>query len=309
MSHDSKNISHRLLTTLEQMQEVASELDSFLQHQKDCHFFLKPDWVLPWISIFMDSRSKVWAHIFEIDGQLVGYAPFYLKYIGRFQGYALHILGDGEDEAMEVSSEYPDVAILEPYKTEVFAKLTDELERLDNVTSIVFKRLLARSDILYWTSLLPRKWYTSIESIGFRFVLDVFQSESNQVDSLPSAQLRRQFRKWRNSSDRVKVRIANDISSAESEFLFLKELHSNSWNARGKRGAFSSREFSDFHQKFISQISKTREVCLFSIMVNESLVASFYGWFYGSTLFYYQSGIIRRAGGGKFRKPSSLKSH
>ena len=110
------------------------------------------------------------------------------------------------------------------------------------------------------------------------------------LSSNTRGQTKKAFRRYKALGD-FNLCVADDSSVAVEIFDELVTLHQNSWKARGKRGAFASPFFLQFHQDLIRRRFPTGEIQLMKLTVGRETIACLYNFVYNNRVFYYQSGL------------------
>ena len=122
---------------------------------------------------------------------------------------------------------------------------------------------------------------TPLERLGADGVASVISSNARQ-------QLRRSMR---NYGEPLSLDRALDTPSALAHFAALKELHIRSWSRRGRRHAFDTPLFEQFHTRLIAAGMKDDCVDLLRIRAGEKPIGYLYNFRRNGTVYSYQSGF------------------
>ncbi|MBT0585667.1 GNAT family N-acetyltransferase [Alteromonas oceanisediminis] len=282
------------LTSLDALREWQPRLDELLQSCEQSEFFNTSVWLIQWCETYLKPGDLIWCHAFTCGDQLIGFAPFYRKSKSRLLGEELHFIGEGEPEAVEVSSEYQDIVILPPFAAACLSILADSVTHLSSLNSLVFKNVLSGAHVEQWlTRYLPVTWRASSRVLGSRYRIQVAPSKAAQVSAFPGSRVRRQARKWLNNDSSLQVRQCHDEHALPLFFDSLKQLHQSEWAKRGQTTAMSQADFVDFHLNLAKRLIQQQRLVLFTLHHHHELIAVFYGWTFKQTLYYYQSGVKR----------------
>lgn len=285
------------LRTLEELKLIRSDVDSLIAHQVQPACFLCSAWLIEWCQNYLQQTDSIWCIAFYDVDKLVGIAPFYLKSHGKLMGKELCFIGQGEPEESEVASEYPDVVVLKEYRPSCLSLLSNLLASQQDIKRLTLNRVLPSSSLFEWLKGLPDSWHLEQQRGGYRFVISIECSLESQLTKIKQSTLRRQFRNWNKRLPDVQIIHHRSKSDIEGAITQLSQLHNGVWQARGHQGVFSHPVFLQFHQNMIQHLQEDKRLCLFSVKLDSTVVAIFYGWTFNGTLFYYQSGIARMSKG------------
>lgn len=104
-------------------------------------------------------------------------------------------------------------------------------------------------------------------------------------------QLRRAYRLYEEAYGPVCLEVASNRTQAMDIYKELVALHQARWSAVGKKGAFSSTYFDEFHKMLIEQRFKTGEIQLLRIKAGSETIGCLYNFCYKGKVYCYQSGI------------------
>jgi hypothetical protein len=236
---------------------------------------------MQWKSTFWDDSWSLHLYIAFKNDECVLFAPFYIKKSKHFPYIkTLTLLGQGENELFEISSEYQDIFVQQNYQY-LLSELNQKLTALD-YDNISFNALLNNAHIL---RLLSNMEKSHVINVGTRYI---YSSEIDQVPRL-SKNNKSKFNKCINKLTALN---ASFIWVEKEDFTayweLMKQFHQVRWSKLGKTGAFSHAKFSDFHNNF--RESNQEDIRISAVVVNNKPIAIHYYFSSNDTLYFYQSG-------------------
>jgi len=277
MNLSPKSVKWKLIEEIENLTTFKVEWNELCVQTNDS-FFMSPEWILNWISVFWQDEWQLKVILGFENNKLSIIMPLYIQERGIFKTKTLYPLGQGEPESTEVCSEYQDILIAKNTKIQ----LTDVARQLKNLNigRITWQALLADSNLLKLTPYLPQ--IRAINS-GCRYAIDrlndpkIFLSKNN-------------FSSWRKSKNKLQHLDAKFSWVPFNKTLYywnrMKELHQKRWNKNDKQGAFLHEKFSQFHLQCVNE----NNIRISIIEVNNSPIAINYYYVANNTLYFYQSG-------------------
>lgn len=249
--------------------------------KNDNSFFSSPNWLTQWVDTFWEDNCSLHLYIVLSNNECVLFAPFYIKKSKNFPYInTLTLLGQGEDELFEISSEYQDILVHDSYQ-HLLNELNQRLTSL-NYDSINVSALL---DNTYIFKLLANMDKSNLKSAGTRFT---YSSKTDQTPLL-SKNNRSKLNKCKNKLTALN---ADFIWVKEEDFTLywelMKQLHQARWHKLGKTGAFCHDKFSEFHNTF--REDNRKKIKMSAVIVNNRPIAIHYYFTFNDTLYFYQSG-------------------
>jgi len=244
-------------------------------------FFSSYYWISQWLHTFWNDTCELHFFMGFNQDECVLFAPFYIQNSPKFPFIkTLRLLGQGEDEACEVSSEYQDIYLHEDYQfllTELAEKISDL--KFDNLH---FRSLLEKANLLSLCSYLE----TSASSdAGIRYT---FLSTNNSPPTL-SKNAKSKLNKCKNKLAALNAKfIWVDTKDYDAYWLMMKKFHQLRWAKLGKSGAFCHEKFSQFHADF--RKTNTNKIKISAVLVENTPIAIHYYFINNNTLYFYQSG-------------------
>lgn len=265
-----------------------------LQKSEKLGFFNSWVWSYTWWTIYAEEDDSLFILTAWNADELLGLAPFFIKNTCWGLSKELHFIGTGEPEDIEVATEYLDL-IVAPSDADKFCDvLADKLFSINRLNSLEFKNLLDSSICL--NSLVPlinKKYFNKEYLCGYRYL----RLNKQELKNSPDDGLNKLNRKYKVAMSRFERRGEANVyfikykSDLDWAMTTLVQLHEQRWQEKGKRGVFHSSKFLAFHAKILNYLFDTHNLILMILSSGDQSVAAFYGWKYGNTLSYYQSGI------------------
>ena len=104
-------------------------------------------------------------------------------------------------------------------------------------------------------------------------------------------QIRRAYRLYEDDYGRVCLEVASNRAQAMDIYKELVALHQARWSAVGRKGAFSSAYFDEFHKTLIEQRFQAGDIQLLRIKAGSETIGCLYNFCYKGKVYCYQSGI------------------
>jgi len=270
------NLSCRVLRTLPELQEIASEWRD-LFHRSRATAFQSPDWVLPWIEVFVP--EKMVAIAVRSGSRLVGLAP--LLIYRREQDRVLAFTGGGV-------SDYLDFLIDPQFETEVVSEVFRATLELDDDWTV-----LDLTDIPSGSPLLALLWLK--QEVREHDSCSVLRLPANQDDVLHLFS-KRQRANLRNARSRLQRAGGSQIELAIAENVLeflddLFKLHSSRWSERGEPGVLSDLQLRTFHKSSSQRLIASGMLHLSRLRSHNKTLAVIYSLLAHETAFCYLQGF------------------
>jgi len=257
-----------------------------LGHDNVCMTWL---WASQWCKYHLGKNDVLHIHVYYSQDQLVGICPVYMKKIAF--GYQLNFIATGEDEKVEICSEFQDFLVEPKFKDELLILFSKSINSNNKIVSVDLANVFQDSIALNWLVTLS-KFKALVKDVGQRFVIPVADDEQAQLLTFHNKNRRREAKKYI-ANNSCSCEHLTQIGDFDSFYTKLAELHNLSWNERGTKGAFEEESFLNFHAEFAKKALKQNKLVMFKILYEDETIAVFYGVITGSILHYYQSGIKR----------------
>jgi CelD/BcsL family acetyltransferase involved in cellulose biosynthesis len=289
--------------SLEEFARLREEWTGLLTRTRSPSVFQTWEWLGQWWRTFGDDNTLKILCVRDAEGRLQGSWPMYEAAGARSKGglRRLHFLGTGEAEADEVASEYADILADREREAEVVHALLQYMITMP-WDQLVMPKVLEGS--CFTDSFLPamaRSTSARVAKIpsGVRYFVELPRTWDAYLERLGSKK-RKRIQNYRRRLERegsYSHRAATEPGQLPAAFATLARLHEVRWASRGKSGAFASPRFIAFHRALIDEFSRLGWLELRIWQYAGRDVAALYGFRWGNTVSYYQSGFDTSATG------------
>jgi CelD/BcsL family acetyltransferase involved in cellulose biosynthesis len=255
------------------------------------------DWLESWWQSYGVGTDKDLLALaaFDMQGQLVGMAPWY---IGPGPRRVIRFLGSGE-----VCSDYLTVLCRPGYEGQVTLALADWLcapldgsasrrpcwdllelvgiDHEDRAMSQLLEHLVARGNLVHrrnrsscWRVQLPSDWNSYLATLS--------KSHRKQIRRLERTYFQ---------TNRARLHTAETQAELERGLELLIDLHQRRRESFGERGSFSSTQFATFHRQTARRLLQAGSLRLVWLTVDGETVAAEYQVLGNGVIYAYQSGI------------------
>lgn len=293
----SRRLQIRVIDTHDELYSLRASWDEILVAQEEAPPFLSWEWMSTWWKVYKTTNTKLLVLVFSDAAQVVAIAPFYVrKSAGPIGLKTLYFLGTGEPEEKEVCSEYLDFISLPEYAQSVSDLVVRYLSSNNNLWDrIELHRVLESSSLLsfFKNSAVAEKYSVIQKKCGQRYFIDLPNQWDSYLQTLRSS-MRRSIRAAYKKLDcqaNFEVKFIESEDEIKSTMRELIKLHSESWEMRGKPGAFVSHEFCEFHHKIAELMLKNSMLQMLTISISGEVIAVLYNFKIRNVNYYYQSGL------------------
>lgn len=262
------------------------------------------EWLFHWWKVFGEGSRLQILCVRDAKGRLVGVWPLYERRAGSGvvgRGRQLVYLGTGEPEAEEVATEYADILADKDLEAEVVDTLWKHIGRTP-WDQLRMPRVLGTSCIA--RILLPLVAETTGTKVtanpsGSCYFVSLPTSWEEYLERLGKKKRKRiqNYRRRLAREGNYQCRTVAEPHELEPALDTLARLHGVRWMSRGKAGAFAGARFRSFHRAIAREFLALGWLDLRVWQFGGEDVAAFYGFRWGNTLSYYQSGFDKRATG------------
>jgi Acetyltransferase (GNAT) domain len=261
-------------------------------------FFLTADWVETWLEVFgtaLQPRILVFSEGDSQASDLVGICllSFQMAWAGPIRLRRAYLNTSGEAEEHEVCSEDNALLCRPGSEDAVALALAAHLETLGWDELVLNAMCSSPSLDALLRVPLGRLSLTRTEASYFVDLRAIGAEADGYLNTL-SRNTREQVRRSRRTveeSGRIEVRPALTLARSREALDALVRLHTASWNARGKPGAFVSPLFRDFHERLIRKSLPSGQVQLLEVTSGEATLGVLYNFAYAGASLFYQSGL------------------
>ncbi len=281
----------QVIADAEDFRQLRPEWEELLSTSRSDSLFLTWEWMFAWWT-HLSGRRRLSILAVRSRGELIAIAPLALRPpdYGRLTPFrSLEFLGSGT-----VGSDYLDLIVRageEPRAQEALADHLDggkvmlELAQIRNASSLA-------SDLA--GRLEGRGWGLSRSTTAVCPYIDLSgRTWSSYLAGVGPAHRYNLRRRQRNLEESSELQFTEARSDEERrEYLgHLIALHDLRWKGRGQPGAFEARGLLAFHEDFSALALRRGWLRLFLLRLGGRPVAALYGFRYGRTFYFYQSGF------------------
>lgn len=260
----------QLVTTIESLESHVPQWDALWRRAPGATPFQSPHWLLPWWSHFSNGGELA---VLISDNAL---APLYIlrddsESLGMF-------LGTGNSDYLDILSDGADVDAL------VARALENDCQFWD------LQQLRPSSPLL--NAALPEGWSDNREEMDPCPALSI-ENAGEELSNLLSTHARKKLRYYRRCAAReAEVSYSSATAETLDECLTaLYELHAARWKTRGLPGVLADDVTQSFHRQVARRMLEAGSLRMYTMRMNERIVAVFYGFAHQGTTYYYLSGF------------------
>ncbi len=260
-----------LITSVDDLSTLRPAWDVLWRRSPEATPFQSPQWLLPWLTHF-GAGGELTTVITRDGDALTSIAPLYVL---REEGESLGLLlGTGISDYLDILGDGS--ATLEAMRT-IDCQLWD------------LQHLRPSSTLL--TAALPEGLSENVEDQEPCPVLRI-EGAVGGLETLLSTHARKKLRYYRRSLARLgEVRIeeaTEDNLDALLDALYL--LHAARWRRRNLPGVLGDPTIQQFHGEVARNFLRAGALRMYATRVDERIVAVFYGFAHGGSVYYYLSG-------------------
>jgi hypothetical protein len=275
----TSNISWEIIETIDELITYEHQWRALSQKSPD-GFFTSPDWILKWIKVFWQEDWQLSVILGLVDNKLSIFAPLYTqtKMTLGIKQTVLLPLGQGEIESAEVASEFQDI-LVSTRSDDLYVLIASKINNL-TYDMMTWRAVSSTANLLNILKYIPT---SKVAVEGTRYTI-------NKTSSIKYSPSKNNRYKWNKCQKQLLKNNAHffwaDKNQLNKYWLKLKELHTNRWRLKSKRGAFTEPSFNAFHTKLIAL-----EHCKISVLTVEGKMAAInYYIVDNGCLYFYQSG-------------------
>lgn len=284
-------------TTVERIAEVSGfealrdEWSELLEASDSNCLFLTWEWLATWWKHLAGDRKLAILAV-RCGGRLAAVAPFCVRPASLWHRRPLPVLeflGNGC-----VGSDYLDLIVRTGYEAEARQALASDLAQQRLVLDwrqlrrgCSFAGGLARD-------LGERGWKASEAVTNTCPFIPLTGASWEAYLGTLGAEHRYNFnRKWRrlNRDYTVQFELVDREEQCRESIDLVMELHNIRWRDRGGSDAFHTEGLVEFHREFSQVALKRGWLRLYVLRLNQKAAACLYGFLYGGTFYFYQSGF------------------
>jgi CelD/BcsL family acetyltransferase involved in cellulose biosynthesis len=275
----------------ERFHALRSEWNELLEASSSNCFFLTWEWLFTWWK-HLSGQRRLSILIVRSGGQMIALAPLVVRPSGvkplrMFR--ALEFLGAGA-----VGSDYLDLILRRGKEDEALDALADHLaaEKL----TLELGQLGKNSSALKLAQNLSERngWrFFELATNVCPYVRLSGHTWPSYLAALGASHRQNFHRRLKQLQKEFAVRLDRAISEEERReaLAVLIDLHGKRWREKRASEAFSTADFRSFHEEISGLALERNWLRLFVLRLNGKPAASLYGFTYGRTFYFFQSGF------------------
>jgi len=279
----------RVETTAE-FAALRHEWNALLETSRSKCVFLTHEWLFTWWKHLAAGRTLSILAARE-QGKLVGILPFALRraQYSRMIPRSLEFLGTGL-----IGSDYLDAIVMPDVEDDVIQAFSQHLQR----TGMLLRLTATRRGSSLVTELARRLsesgWATVDTSINVCPYIDLHgQTWETYLSSLGSSHrynFNRRLKNLQKDSD-LRIEIVRTPGQAQAALDDVIALHRKRWSSMESSEAFQNAQTVAFHREFAEEAAARGWLRILVIRIDGVSAAALYGFRYGETFYFYQSGF------------------
>ncbi len=276
-----------VITKNREFEGLRAEWDALLKNSSADNVFLTFDWMFTWWQVF-ESKDKQLSIITARENEdLIAIAPLYIE---RKIFKTLKFMSAGDP----LYPDYLNIIIKPGYEEEAVKLIFNKIAELNwdyiNLTDIKndseIKELLVKQVIPFAGSVCQRPAAICHIINLPELYCDYFSQRSRKQ----KLKINNSVNKLIRNSKKVQYHEYQTDELADA-FNQLKELHIKRWAAKGNSHVFKDDCYLSFHNRYINAAIKQSIPRIFSLTIDDKVVAINYLYQYRQSLYYYQSGF------------------
>jgi CelD/BcsL family acetyltransferase involved in cellulose biosynthesis len=267
-----------------EFEAIRCEWNELLQRSRSNCVFLTHEWLTAWWRHLAEGRKLDIVGARE-NGKLVGILPVALQppQYSRMMPRMLEFLGTGV-----IGSDYLDAIVDPNSESDVLSAFSHHLDV--RALMLQFNQLNHASSLAQQLAamLATRNWFVSVVKTNECPFISLeeltWQSYLAQLGSSQRYNFQRRLRNLE-KTDGFRFETKTDLD-------VVIDLHKKRWAGKtGMSEAFQNAKIVDFHRDFSKLADQRGWLRLLSLWIKDQPIAALYGLRYGSTFYFYQSGL------------------
>lgn len=279
------------VSSVRQFEALGDEWNDLLRASDSDCLFLTWEWLYTWWKHLAEDRELSILAV-RHEGKLVALAPVALRpanLLRRRPLPAMEFLGSGY-----VGSDYLDLIVRRGYEASAQQAFAGAFSRAGVVLEWTQLRLGNCFAPAVASCLAGKGWsFTETPTNTCPFITISGMSWEEYLATLGAEHRYNFHRKWRriNRDYRVVFERVERGDQCRESIDMLIGLHNLRWRERGGSDAFHAEGLIAFHREFSRIACERGWLRLYVLRLNDTPVASLYGFRYGRTFYFYQSGF------------------
>lgn len=267
---------------------LGEDWDGLLHRSTQDTVFSAWDWVSTWWQVYGPGKELA-VTVVRVADEPVGIAPLYRPHRGAAR---LLLLGSGES----VSPDYLSFIARRDLEKPVTRALLAHVLADGGSPLLDLREVPERSALPRWLQQDGRRslrcsWAsTAGAECPYTPLPESYAEYERGLSANMRSNLRRRTRRLRDRFGAQLVRW-HDEGNVPDGMAHLGRLHRLRWQGRADRYSFSDSKYREFHARIAERFQARGWLRLYGLRVGEAVIAAWYGFRYGETLYYYQSGF------------------
>lgn len=208
------------------------------------------EWHFAWWKNLSENR-ELRIYTFEVDGQVVGIAPFYIdSWLGQQR---LRFIGSGS-----TCTDYAEIIVKPEFKAEFIGEIAKDLKKNTSIGILELEGVSAVGEDNLDPKLKNWPFRRYERSLDPTWILSIPESWDHFLKSSKKS-LRRKAKKAKKRLDSGEVTVKSTIGELDMETAFqtLVKLHQERFESKGEPGVFADPNFKSFLKEAVFELSKT----------------------------------------------------
>ncbi len=288
----------RLITKREEFFSLCTQWNLLVERSVSGSFSSLWEWLTAWLEYYDDIVDSLLVILVYDDTELIGAAPFFVHQtkgpLGR--NTQIRFIGTGEQENIEVASEYLDLLAIPGTEQTVCEIVRDALLKIPiSWDQLIVENILEDSIFMrIFTPTMRQLGYReqSMET-GQRFSVALPQTWEHYLSSLRRSVKDKILYSRRKITKRGQLSIETVTQEQDRcrTIETLRRLHSEQWSRKRLAGAFASTEFNSFHNEVTKHLADKGLLRLRKCYLDDELIGILYNILFKQKEHYYQSGF------------------
>jgi CelD/BcsL family acetyltransferase involved in cellulose biosynthesis len=264
-----------------------------LSTESGASFFLSGHWVATWLEVFGDQLEPE-ILLFRVEQELVGACLLIRSY--SWQTFLplkrVYLNCAGENEADDTCIEYNRLLCLPGHERNVASALWQHLQK-ESWDEFMLFGIESQDGIeelcqgAYRQQITQKPcWYVDLAALRNEGI-----SYEKTLSPRVRTKIRQSIRKYQETAGPLLLERANSPSEALRFLEELARLHEKTWVSRGKRGAFHSARFRQFHQQLIKRGFPEGQIEMVRVVAGSQSIGVLYSFLYQGRIYFYQCGF------------------
>ena len=276
-------VDYRLITKPEEFFSLCTQWNLLVERSVSGSFSSLWEWLTTWLEYYGDIVDSLLVILVYDDNELIGAAPFFIHQtkgpLGR--NTQIRFIGTGEQENIEVASEYLDLLAIPGTEQTVCEIVRDALFKTQtDWDQLTVENVLENSVFMQFFVPNIRQLEYRCESIetGQQYSVSLPQTWEHYLSSLRRSVKDKILYSRRKITKRGQLSIETVTQEQDRcrTIETLRRLHSEQWSRKRLVGAFASTEFNSFHNEVTKHLADKGLLRLRKCYLDDELIGILY---------------------------------